>query len=114
MLVAALLGVPGVWALGMSVLQDVSIDRHAPATAHDALPGLEADDLRVNLNAAEIAELQLLPGVGPVLAERIVAHRSRHGTFDALGDLDAVYGVGEHTLQRLAASVVIGPDQRHE
>ena len=48
----------------------------------------------VNLNRASAQELQQLPGVGPVLAERIVADRDANGPFASVGDLDRVPGVG--------------------
>jgi competence protein ComEA len=52
----------------------------------------------LDINTATAAELEQLPGVGPVLAERIVAHREQHGRFDALEDLLDVPGIGEAKL----------------
>lgn len=60
---------------------------------------------RLNLNRATAADLEELPGVGPVLAERIVRHREEHGPFAAPGDLRAVAGIGEKTFQNLAPYV---------
>jgi len=49
----------------------------------------------VNLNSADATELEQLPGVGPVLAERIVADRDAKGSFTSLDDLSRVPGVGD-------------------
>lgn len=83
-----------------------------PAPAGDAGIGVDGstgvlDDGRVDLNRASAAELESLPGIGPVLAQRIVSHREDHGPFSAPGDLRAVAGIGERTFQSLAELVVV-------
>lgn len=60
------------------------------------------DQGRLNINLATTQQLQELPGVGPVLAQRIVSHRDAHGPFGQAGDLRAVAGIGEKTFQSLA------------
>jgi competence ComEA-like helix-hairpin-helix protein len=55
----------------------------------------------LDLNAATAGDLLLLPGVGPKLAERIVAERSRRGRYARVEDLLAVKGVGPATLGRM-------------
>jgi len=52
----------------------------------------------VSLNQATAAEFETLPGVGPVLAERIVAHRDENGPFESVDDLLDVPGIGEAKL----------------
>ncbi|MFW6107092.1 MAG: ComEA family DNA-binding protein [bacterium] len=49
---------------------------------------------RVDVNAADVRELELLPGIGPAKASRIVEYRRAHGPFDSLDDLRRVPGVG--------------------
>jgi competence ComEA-like helix-hairpin-helix protein len=61
-----------------------------------------ADGERIDLDRASAAELTRLPGVGPGLARRLVAHRERHGPFGSLEGVDAVPGVGDALLARLA------------
>ena len=56
---------------------------------------------KVNLNAASIEELDALPKVGPVLAQRIVDWRKEHGPFKSVEELDAVDGVGPKMLETL-------------
>jgi competence protein ComEA len=55
----------------------------------------------VDLNAADEAALDALPGVGPVIAGRIVAWRRQHGRFSSVDELTEVSGIGEATLERL-------------
>jgi competence ComEA-like helix-hairpin-helix protein len=63
---------------------------------------------RLDLNAASEAELDRLPGIGPVLARRIVEHRARHGRFRRVEELLAVPGVGPGLLERLRPVVRAG------
>lgn len=62
------------------------------------VPGGSADTGVVSLNSATAADLETLPGVGPVLAERIVAWREQNGPFDVVEDLLEVSGIGESKL----------------
>ncbi len=61
----------------------------------------------VNLNRATASELRQLPGIGPVTADRIVAHREQHGPFRAPEDLIQVSGIGPRTLERLAPLITV-------
>jgi competence protein ComEA len=64
--------------------------------------------LRLDINVADSKELMELPGVGPALAERIVAHRQKHGPFKNVDELTKVAGLGPAKLARLRAHVVVG------
>lgn len=55
----------------------------------------------LELNSADAGTLMALPGVGPVLAARIVAHREREGPFMAVDSLLSVSGIGPATLDRI-------------
>ena len=55
----------------------------------------------LDLNAASAAELDALPGIGPVLAARIVEHRRRQGPFRSVEELRSVPGIGPKLLARL-------------
>lgn len=57
---------------------------------------------QVDVNQADVAELERLPGVGPALAGRIVAYRAQHGPFAAIDDVARVSGIGPKTLAALA------------
>lgn len=60
-----------------------------------------AGDSLVSLNRADASTLETLPGVGPVLAERIVAFREQNGPFQQVEDLLQVPGIGEAKLASL-------------
>ncbi|GJM17863.1 MAG: hypothetical protein DHS20C14_00760 [Phycisphaeraceae bacterium] len=61
--------------------------------------------LRIRVNAAPVAELELLPGIGPVLAQRIADDRARRGGFRSLDDLQRVPGIGEKKAEALTPYV---------
>ncbi len=58
-------------------------------------------DPPVDLNRADAAELETIPGIGPALAGRIVAWREANGRFRTLDDLVKVRGIGPKTLEKL-------------
>lgn len=62
---------------------------------------------KVNLNTAGVEELDGLPKVGPVLAQRIVDWRKEHGLFKAVEELDAIDGVGPKMLEALLPLVTV-------
>ena len=75
----------------------------AKAGGAAALPG----GAPVNLNTAPQAELETLPRVGPVLAQRIVEFRTQHGPFTSAEQLDDVSGVGPAMLEALLPLVTV-------
>lgn len=62
----------------------------------------------INLNAATPGDLEQLPGVGPVTAAAIVAHRDAHGAFGSVDSLVAVRGIGPATLETLRDHATVG------
>jgi comEA protein len=74
----------------------------APPPASPGAPstgGGGAGGAVVDLNAADAAALDTLPGIGPVLAERIVAWRDENGPFTAVDELGEVSGIGPAVLE---------------
>ena len=55
----------------------------------------------VSLSSATIEELDELPGVGPITAQKIVDYRAEHGPFGSVDDLDAVPGIGPTRIEQL-------------
>lgn len=72
---------------------------------------LAADDTAigvVNINTAGTEQLQLLPRVGPALADRIIEFREKNGPFGSIDELVAVKGIGETALAKLEPYVTTG------
>jgi competence ComEA-like helix-hairpin-helix protein len=66
--------------------------------------------LLVNVNTAGRYELEALPGIGPVMASRVIAWRDRHGPFSSIEGLRQVPGIGPKRLEAIREFVVVGPD----
>lgn len=62
----------------------------------------------VDLNSATLDQLDALPGIGPVLAQRILDWRTQHGRFTSVEELGEVSGIGEATLGDLRELVTVG------
>lgn len=87
---------------GDQILVPVSSPGDESGAGSAAMP-----DGKVRVNRATASELEALPGVGPVLARRIVEHRETHGTFSEIEDLLDVPGIGEAKLATLRESAVV-------
>ncbi|MDN4481419.1 ComEA family DNA-binding protein [Demequina muriae] len=80
---------------------------HVPEVGEPvAASGQAAPAGPVDLNSATAQQLEELPGIGPVIAERIVAEREANGPFASLEDLTRVSGVGDALVAGLADSAV--------
>ena len=80
-----------------TVAADAS-DGSEPATETTSAP-TESDP--VNINTASLEDLQRLPGVGPVIAQRIIDYRETNGPFSNVEALINVKGIGEKTLAKI-------------
>lgn len=59
----------------------------------------------INLNTATQAQLDTLPGIGPVMAARIIAYKSKNGPFAVIEDLKKVTGIGESKFAEISKLV---------
>jgi len=62
----------------------------------------------IDINRAEKEEFMALPGIGDVLAERIIVYRQEHGDFSCVEDLLNVEGVGKKRLEEILDFITIG------
>jgi competence protein ComEA len=69
---------------------------------------------RVNLNSASVAELAGLPGVGQVIARRIVRHREKSGPFRKVDELLVIRGISQAKLDKLRPLVTAGEESPPE
>ena len=60
----------------------------------------------VDLNSATVEQLDALPGIGPVTAQKIVDYRQAHGPFTSVDELDAISGIGPARIENLRGLVV--------
>ena len=78
----------------------LGIDYLHAAPKADARP--MADNIQpVNVNKADVEELQTVRGIGPALAERIVQFRKENGPYERLDDLALIRGIGGSKLQKI-------------
>jgi competence protein ComEA len=97
-------------ALGSGVWAGAPPAPRAVGTTARARCGSAGFEGKVNLNLAGVEELDLLPGIGPTKAQRIVAWRLRHGPFRRIKDLRRVKGFGRKTVLRLSPHLTLdGP-----
>jgi competence protein ComEA len=94
-------------AVGEEVLPEAPGPAAPAEPAATGAAGTGAPVAPVNINTADAAELETLPGVGPVTAAAIVAHRDQSGPFSSVDDLLAVQGIGEAKLAALRDQVVV-------
>jgi competence protein ComEA len=86
--------------------EQLAVGVPGPAAAAPAAGSAAAGGL-VDLNTAGVAELDALPGIGPVLAQRIVDHRTQRGPFETVDELDDVPGIGPAIAAELAELVTV-------
>ena len=68
-------------------------------TGVPAAPGIASGP--VSLSSATLEQLDQLPGVGPITAQKILDYRTEHGPFASVDDLDAVPGIGPTRIEQL-------------
>lgn len=61
----------------------------------------------LNLNSATAEQLELLPGVGPAMAAKIIAVRKEKGGFKSVEELDDIPGIGEKKMEKLRPLVTV-------
>jgi competence protein ComEA len=61
----------------------------------------------VDINRGSVGELRRLPGIGPVLAERVVRYRGEHGKFGSIRDIQNVKGIGVKRFAQLESYIYI-------
>lgn len=83
----------------------------APTTAATAAAETvpeETVSFPVNINTADVDTLTALPGIGRVLAERIVAYRRQNGSFRAIEEITKVEGIGEKKADAILELITVG------
>jgi competence protein ComEA len=92
--------------------QQVLVPRHVesapvPASAAGTAPATGTGTTLININTATPEDLEVLPGIGEVLAAAIVSYREEHGPFTTVDALIDVSGIGEVTLEEIRELVTV-------
>lgn len=78
----------------------------AASPASPAAAGAASPSAPLDLNTATAEQLDALPGVGPVTAQKIIAYRTAHGPFHAVAELEGVPGIGPAKMAELKGLVI--------
>ena len=95
------LAAPLVDGIQMLVPSRVARERATATAAATRARSDVAAGSTVSLSSATVEELDELPGVGPITAQKIVDYRTEHGPFASVDDLDAVPGIGPTRIEQL-------------
>jgi comEA protein len=92
------------------------ITQQVQPEANDTIPGENSTQVQnetenlVNINQADTAELQTLPGIGPAYAERIIAWRAENGEFKTAEQLLEIRGIGQRRLESIRPLITLSDD----
>ena len=90
----------------------VQISKLPPATAVEPLPSATEETMeKININTADLEQLQRLPGIGEVLAQRIITYRDKNGEFKSISELTNVEGIGLERLDKIMDYITLGGSQ---
>lgn len=102
--------VPGVGpAMLAGIAPHLALAPAAVAAMPRSAPRAAAARATIDLNSATAAELDALPGIGPALAERVVAYREQHGRFRSVDEMEKVPGIGPSLVSRVRARASATP-----
>ncbi|MEX2641127.1 MAG: helix-hairpin-helix domain-containing protein [Balneolales bacterium] len=74
-------------------------------TTDQTTTGAETETDKININKAGADQLKKLPGIGPVIAERIIAYRNEHGAFETMEQIRNVNGIGPARLDNIKSHI---------
>ncbi len=88
----------------LTLIASIGLLRGALTTTGVRTDAAPIADVRLNVNTASYAQLQLLPRIGPAMAQRIIDDRAENGPYADAEDIQRVRGIGPKTAERIAAA----------
>jgi competence protein ComEA len=79
----------------------------SPSPAASPTPAPSQTVGKININTATVAQLDSLPGIGPVYAQRIIDYRTANGPFTSIDQVQNVKGIGPKTLEKFRDQITI-------
>ena len=86
----------------------IPLDKAVESGSQNTSENAQTADGRIDLNTASLQQLQMLPGVGETIAQRILDYRTAHNGFTAIAELMEVEGIGEKKFTQIQPYVKIG------
>lgn len=119
MFAAGLLGVLSLLTIAIALSREFQRDALVPSMAlvsnhqenqltKEPPPASSGAVRLIDMNQAGLAELDLLPGIGPALGQRIIDYRREHGPFQTVESIQQVSGIGPRTLEKLRPLITLG------
>lgn len=78
-----------------------------PPSTEDSTSAPERADGKININTASLTQLELLEGIGPEKAKRIIRYREEHGPFEVIEDIMKIDGIGKKTFEKIKDSITV-------
>lgn len=91
----------------INVPEKLEVAAKADGTENAVVKAQQSGTEKININTADKAELDRLPGVGPALAEAILEYRNAEGLFQHIEDLKKVRGIGEAKFKKMQDKVTL-------
>ena len=97
-------------ALRLADQMQVYVPRQGEAIATPkAASGSATLSAPININSANLEELDKLPGIGPSIAQAILDYRTQNGPFKTIEDINNVKGIGDALFAKIKGSITVGP-----
>jgi competence protein ComEA len=94
-------------AARVAIVEDSTARARSALDTAQSAGGTSQSAVLIDLNTASASELDLLPGIGPTLAQRIIEYRDRHNGFKTIDELRQVSGIGPKKLEAIKDRVTV-------